>query len=123
MACLVMTDETGKKPELRPPTYPDGYLFPDELITRWIEMPQDQPLVIGPLTKTDLDHLLFSTSDMARAVAELREAIVTLHNGQPDSADIHLRNSFAAATDAETRSRLLFKAIIESILKVGDAGK
>ncbi|MDB5552814.1 MAG: hypothetical protein JWL86_2798 [Rhizobium sp.] len=106
-----------------PAKYPDFHYFPDELIQKWVEIPWDEPLVIGPLNRSDLDNLLFSTADMTRAVHSLRGALVLFSKGDIPQADIAIQNCIAAANDAETRNRLLYQAIMESVLKVRDAAK
>lgn len=118
-----MTEERKPTLEIRPPAFPNGYMFPEELLQKWIDIPDNEPLTIGHLTKPDIDQLLFSISDLSRSIAELRVAFLQLSRGDQANADAALQNSFNAATDAETRNRLLFKAIIESILKVRDATK
>lgn len=104
-------------PPIDPAKFPDGYNFPEDLLKRWIEIPADEPLIVGPLTKSDLDNLLFSTGDLVRAIGYLRGALVFYSVGNLEAANNSLQSCLNAATDAETRNRLLYKSIMESVLK------
>jgi hypothetical protein len=59
---------------IEPAKFPEGYTFPEDLLKDWIAIPADEPLIIGPLTKNDLDNLLFSTGDIVRAIGNLQQA-------------------------------------------------
>jgi hypothetical protein len=104
-----------------PSVYPNGYRFSEELLAKWVAIPNDALLTIGPLTRADIDQLLFSTADIARAIADLRNAVLLLSHGNFEGANVSLQNSQNATIDGETRKRLFFKAIIESILKARNA--
>jgi hypothetical protein len=105
-------------PPVEPAKYPEGYIFPEEMLKDWISIPPDDPLIIGPLTKKDLDNLLFSTGDIVRAIGYLRGALIFYSVGNTEAANNSLQSALNAATDGETRNRLLYKSIMESVLKV-----
>ncbi|UZE51879.1 hypothetical protein ONR75_15710 [Rhodopseudomonas sp. P2A-2r] len=106
-----------------PLKFPDGYRFPEDSLRKWVDIPYDEELIIGPLSKSNLDQLLFSTTDMARSIMALRGALVLFSNGNLEQANICLDNCQNAVTDAETRNRILYGAIMESALKVRDGTK
>lgn len=95
----------------------EGFLFPTETLAKWIAIPENEPLVIGPLTRSDLDHLLFSTSRISQAIFSVQQAIVHLSHHRIDEADTALRNAANANIEGETHMRKLFFAIMESIIK------
>jgi len=109
-------------PPIDPAKFPEGYNFPEDLLKDWISIPPNDPLIIGPLTKNDLDNLLFSTGDVVRAIGYLRGALIFYSVGNTEAANNLLQSALNAATDGETRNRLLFKSIIESVLKVRRGG-
>ena len=113
--------EDEQKPPVRtvePAKFPEGYNFPEDLLSAWIAIPPDEPVLIGPLTRGDLDNLLFSISDIVRAVAYLREGLIAFSQGNNEVADNCLQSASNMLTDGETRNRFLFKSIMESVLKV-----
>lgn len=116
-------DADENKPKVQPAMYPLGYYIPDELIESWVAIPETEPLVIGPLTRGDLDQLLFSTRDIAKAIGHLRDAVILLSRGKVDDADVMIKNSTNLAIDGEARNRELFKSIISSVLKVRNAAR
>jgi hypothetical protein len=104
--------------------FPKGHNFPEEVLSQWISIPYDEPILIGPLTRRALDNLLFSTTDISSAVSSLRSALISYSNGDQESANKHLINSMNQLVDGETRNRLLFDAIMRSVIEVRkNAGK
>jgi hypothetical protein len=108
---------------LIPVRYPEGIHFSEDLLKEWVSIPGDQPIFIGPLTRDDLDHFLFSTAVMAQAMAHMRTALIHYSNGRTEAANNSLQNVLNASIDAEAHNRLLFKAIVESVLKARNASK
>jgi len=107
---------------VEPAKFPEGYEFPRELLAEWVNIPGDEPLTIGPLTRADLDQLLFSTGDLVRGAALLRSALIQFSTGNLEGSMNALESATNALTDGETRNRLLFKAIMASVLKVRRGG-
>jgi hypothetical protein len=62
---------TPQEVVIREANFPEGHNFPDEILSQWISIPYDEPVVIGPLTRQVLDNLLFSTTDTSAAIASL----------------------------------------------------
>jgi hypothetical protein len=115
-----MMDETTPAPA---PTSPveDVFPFPQDVVEKWIAIPGDQR-VIGPLTKDDLDHLLFSTSRIASSVAALHRGLVAYSHGRVEEANAALAEAANSNIEGETHMRKLFFAIMQSIVtKVPDA--
>ena len=38
--------------------FPQGHNFPEDLLAQWISIPEDEPVVIGPLSRRAIDNLL-----------------------------------------------------------------
>lgn len=109
--------EAPPKPKFLEGKYPEGRTFPAKLLDAWVSIPENEPLQIGPLTRDDIDHLLFSTSNIAQAIGELREGMIAASHGLTENASIHLANTLTCLIDGETHTRLLFEAIVKSIIK------
>lgn len=106
------------------PLFPAGYTFSQDTLEQWVAIPPEEPLIIGPLSRGALDQFLFSISDIAGAVAELRLALIDYSNGKLERANRHVTNSTTLLADGETRNRLLFDAIMKSAIQVRqNAGK
>src|SRR6266404_2094673 len=73
--------------------FPRGHLFPEDLLAQWISIPEDEPVVIGPLTRRAIDNLLFSMTDISSSIAALRAALVSYSNGDLESANKHITSS------------------------------
>lgn len=122
-----MAEEVPKIPPvpiIKQPEYPEGRTFPDEVLRAWVTIPSDEPVFIGPLTRGDLDHFLFAFSDVTTAIAELRQGLIEYSSGHLEVANAHLQNAINRNIDAETKNRLLFEAIMKSVIKARqNAGK
>jgi hypothetical protein len=109
-----MIDET--KPEPPPiPAADDVFMFPRDVVEKWIAIPGNQPL-LGPLTKDDLDHLLFSTSRIASAVEALHLALVAYSQGNIEEANAALGEAASSNIEGENHMRKLFFAIMRGIV-------
>jgi hypothetical protein len=109
-----MIDKT--KPEPAPiPAADDVFMFPRDVVEKWIAIPGNQPL-LGPLTKDDLDHLLFSTSRIASAVEALHLALVAYSQGNIDEANAALGEAASSNMEGENHMRKLFFAIMRGIV-------
>jgi hypothetical protein len=86
---------------VQPAKFPEGYNFPEELLSEWVNIPTDEPLLIGPLTRADLDQLLFSTGDIVRGVALLRSALIQFSTGNIEGSTNALESASNALTDGE----------------------
>jgi hypothetical protein len=116
--------EVPPVPPVIPAAYPEGHMFPEALIKEWVSIPSDEPVVIGALTRSDLDNFLFGFSDLAGAVAELRQGLIEFSNGRLQHADAHLQNAMNRNIDAESKHRMMFESIMKSVLEVRkNAGK
>lgn len=74
--------EEPDKIEIQTQVYPSGYPIPDDMISRWIEIPADEQVYFGPLPRSAIDDLLFSTRDIVRSIAQLRLAVIFLAQGK-----------------------------------------
>jgi hypothetical protein len=124
-----MTDEEKPPPpqpaevKLHQSIYPHGHNFPDDILIQWVSIPYNEPVSIGPLTREAIDNLLFSMTDISGSIASLRSALVSYTNGDLETANRHIANSTSYLVDGETRNRLLFDAIVRSVIGVRNAGK
>jgi hypothetical protein len=95
-----------------------------DVLRRWVELPDDEPLVIGPLTRADIDHLLFSTARIAASIRALQDAVVELSHSRIDSANAAMTIAINANIEGETHMRKLFFSLMKSALEVREnAGK
>lgn len=117
-----MTEEPPKIPPLAA-AFPNGFPIAEELVAKWVEIPDTEAVLIGPLSRKDLDQLLFAFRDLASGVAHLRDAVLLFSQGRVEEGNQMIANSTTAIIDGESRNRALFKAIIESVLKVRDAAR
>lgn len=120
-----VSDELKDEPptiEVRPRQFPQGHPFPDEILQKWLAISPQARLIIGPLTRNDIDHLLFSFSDLTRGIADLQMALIHYSHGRRTEAETLLQNSWNAITDAETRNRRLFHAIMAAVVEVPQDG-
>lgn len=116
--------EVPPVPPVIPAVYPQGHIFPEALIKEWVSIPHNESVVIGPLTRSDLDNFLFGFSDLTGAVAELRQGLIEFSNGRLQHADAHLQNAMNRNIDAESKHRMMFESIMKSVLEVRkNAGK
>ncbi|MBN9601843.1 MAG: hypothetical protein J0G33_02820 [Afipia felis] len=115
-----MTDDKTEptKPVVQPvpEKFPGGHRFPEDLLSRWISIPGDAPLMIGPLTRNDLDNLLFSIGNIARGIGELQNALISLSRGNTAEAETFLSNSWGSINDGEARNRMFFEAIMRAAM-------
>lgn len=111
------------KVQLEPAVFPEFHLFPDDILTDWVALPANEPLAVGPITKSALDQLLFSSQDLARAIHALRAAMIFTSNNDLEQAQTCLKNCETATNDATNRNRLLFDAIIRSTLELRNGSK
>lgn len=98
--------------------FPQGHNFPEDLLAQWISIPEDEPVVIGPLSRRAIDNLLFSMTDISSSIAALRAALIAYSNGDLESANKYITSSTNLLIDGETRNRLLFDAIMRSVIEV-----
>jgi hypothetical protein len=104
--------------------FPEGHNFSEDILKEWVSIPPEEPILIGPLTRAAIDNLLFSTSDISSSIAALRAALLAYTNGDVSSANKYLTSSMNHLVDGETRNRLLFDAIMRSVIEVRkNAGK
>ncbi len=113
-----MSDDE-QKPGAQPLTITaEGFLFPDDVLQQWVSIPPDEPLVIGLLTKMDLDHLLFSTARISAAINSLQRAVIDLSNNRVEEANTAMVAAANANIEGETHMRKLFFGIMKSVLEV-----
>jgi hypothetical protein len=120
-----MSDEqAGPEIKIHEKAFPEGHNFPEDILREWVAIPEDEPVLIGPLSRRALDHLLFSISDISSSIASLRAALIAYTGNDLATADKLLINSMNHLVDGETRNRLLFGAIMRSVIEVRkNAGK
>jgi hypothetical protein len=94
-----------------------GFQFPLDVLQRWVDLPPDEPLVLGPLTKNDLDHLLFSTAKISAAITALQQAFIRYSNGDISGADAFMLDAGNATIEGETHMRMLFFAVMQSVIE------
>lgn len=116
-------DSSVSRVSPEPALYKDFHLFPEDMLSSWVDIPANEPLAMGPISRANLDQLLFSTQDMGRAIHALRAAIVFASRGDTGQAETCLQNCENATNDAITRNRLLYEAIIKSTLEMRDGAK
>jgi hypothetical protein len=104
-------------PPIEPAEFPEGHLFPNEILEQWVKIPATEPLMIGPLTRGDIDHLLFSFKNVTMAISNLHQGLVEFSNGRIDQANAFLQNATNRTIDGSIHSRLLFEAIMKSIIE------
>jgi hypothetical protein len=105
-------------PPVVPPVFPQGHTFPESLIKEWVSIPANEPVLIGPLARTDLDNFLFGFGDLTSALAELRQGLIEFSNGRLEHANAHLQNAINRNIDAESKHRMMFESIMKSVIEV-----
>lgn len=112
-----MSEEEKPQPD-RSQITAEGFLFPEDILQQWVALPADEPLIVGPLTKADLDHLLFSTAKTTAAINALQQSIIDASNGRFDEAQFAMIAASNASIEGETHMRKLFFAVMKSVIQV-----
>jgi hypothetical protein len=94
-----------------------GFEFPQDVLEKWVAIPENEPLFIGPLTRGELDNLLFSTGRITQAIAAFQRAFILYTNGDLAGANAAMIEAGNANIEGETYNRRLFFAIMQSVLK------
>jgi len=114
-----MPDETNEPPEGPPadaPIAPQFYQFPEELLKRWVSIPESTQVGIS-LTRRDIDHLLFALLRSNDAQNAIDLTLVRWSNGDLAGANLALNEFRRLSVDSQNMVRYFFTAVMESALK------
>jgi hypothetical protein len=100
-------------PTPEPPPPPPIYQIPEQLLLKWIGVPEDA-IITSPLRRRDVDNLILGMLRLADAQAALDATLVLWSNGKQQEANQTLADFRHRNADAQNRLRLFLAAVMAS---------
>jgi len=85
--------------------------FPEDVLQKWVTLPADMPISV-PLTRQDIDNLLFALLRNNDAHLAIDHAIVRWSNGEMDEANSSLVEFRKFTAQSQNHTRRFFAAIM-----------
>jgi hypothetical protein len=107
--------ETPPQTPVLPPL-PERVSFPVQLLEQWVTIPENERIE-APLTKQDIDNLLFGLLRGTESLTSLEQTLVHWSNGNLDTANKSLSETRRLNIESQNHFRKFFTGLMISALR------